>query len=276
MLHHLRRVLRSPRLVAAAGVGFAAAGALAAPGSAQAPPPPQAAAPPQAWHSEDAAKLPTFTKAEVEKHASLDAGVWIIFRGGVYDITRFIANHPGGVDKILTAAGGSVEPFWSLYRQHLQPAAGAGAPPVPKDHVTEILAPLQVGWLDPAEAAAAAAARSDDDPYRDEPERHPALRLLSVTPCSAETPAQFMGDSYLTPNALWYVRNHHPVPRLDAASFTLTVQSDGGERTTTYTLEQLRALPRHSVTASMQCGGNRRGELNEVCRTRDLVWLGLT
>ena len=77
-----------------------------------------------------------------------------------------------------------------------------------KDHVQEILAPLQVGWLDPAEAATAAAARAADDPYRDEPERHPALRMLSETPCSAETPAHLLGDAYLTPSELFFVRNH--------------------------------------------------------------------
>ena len=34
----------------------------------------------------------------------------------MYDITKFIANHPGGSDKIVLAAGKSVEPFWSIYR----------------------------------------------------------------------------------------------------------------------------------------------------------------
>ena len=35
----------------------------------------------------------------------------------VYDITDFAAVHPGG-DKILLAAGGPLEPFWSLYAIH--------------------------------------------------------------------------------------------------------------------------------------------------------------
>ena len=155
--------------------------------------------------------LPTYTRAEIAKHTSAETGVWVIFRGGVYDITEFVQNHPGGVEKILTAAGQSVEPFWSLYRQHIQPAASSAAPAVPKDHVAEILGPLQIGWLDPAEAAAeaaAAAARAaSDDPYKDEPARHPALKMLSETPCSAETPAH--GRFYLTPSALFYVRNLH-------------------------------------------------------------------
>ena len=50
----------------------------------------------------------------------------------------------------MTAAGGEVEPYWSLYRQHLQ-ASSAGQEPSPKSHVAEILAPLLIGHVDPQE-----------------------------------------------------------------------------------------------------------------------------
>lgn len=284
---------------AAAGAGLATAAFQSTSTSSELAAAPSHALPTiQSWHSKDARSLPVFSKAEVAKHASLEDGsVWVIFRGGVYDITEFIKNHPGGVDKILSAAGQSVEPFWSLYRQHVQPASAKGAPPVPKDHVQEILAPLQIGWLDPAEAAAAAATRSDDDPYRHEPDRHPALKVHSETPCSAETPAHLLGDAYLTPNALWYVRNHHPVPPLSEKTFTLEVCEDDATDTAkaatkaatatgapastastsastprSYTLAQLRAMPRTTITASLQCGGNRRSELNTVRKTSGLAW----
>ncbi len=35
----------------------------------------------------------------------------------MYDVTEFVAKHPGG-DKILLAAGGPLEPFWNLYAVH--------------------------------------------------------------------------------------------------------------------------------------------------------------
>ena len=35
----------------------------------------------------------------------------------MYDVTTFVANHPGG-DRILLAAGGPLEPFWALYAAH--------------------------------------------------------------------------------------------------------------------------------------------------------------
>jgi sulfite oxidase len=215
----------------------------------------------------------------VATHVSPEAGgIWVTFRGGVYDITEFIQNHPGGVDKIKSAAGGSLEPYWSLYRQHLKPAespSSPGAAPVPKDHVAEILGPLQIGWLDPAEAAAAAAAaaaRADDDPYKNEPSRHPALRMLSETPCSAESPAHLLGDSWLTPSALFYVRNHHPVPQLDPSAFALEVTGPGLKVPVRFSLEQLKAMPRHTITATIQCGGNRRCDMNEVRKTSGNAW----
>ncbi len=35
----------------------------------------------------------------------------------MYDVTDFVAKHPGG-DKILLAGGKALEPFWSLYAIH--------------------------------------------------------------------------------------------------------------------------------------------------------------
>lgn len=81
---------------------------------------------------EKSSALPIFTQEEVTSHRTLEDGVWVTFKGGVYDITEFVAMHPGG-DKILLAAGGALEPFWSLYAVHNQ------------DHVLEILSEYKVG-----------------------------------------------------------------------------------------------------------------------------------
>lgn len=76
--------------------------------------------------------LPIFTQEDVTSHRTLEDGVWVTYKGGVYDITEFVAMHPGG-DKILLAAGGALEPFWSLYAVHNQ------------EHVLEILSEYKVG-----------------------------------------------------------------------------------------------------------------------------------
>ena len=44
-----------------------------------------------------------------------EKGVWVTYNGEVYDITKFIQNHPGGRDKISLAAGKDIGPFWKMY-----------------------------------------------------------------------------------------------------------------------------------------------------------------
>ena len=52
------------------------------------------------------ADLPEFKDDEIRRHDTLDKGVWVTYKDGVYDITQFIkaGNHPGG-NKIYMAAG---------------------------------------------------------------------------------------------------------------------------------------------------------------------------
>lgn len=83
--------------------------------------------------------FPIVSKAEVAKHRSVETGgVWVTYAGGVYDITEFIANHPGGASRIRMAAGGALEPFWQLYALHK------------KDEVTSKSIPMllcDVAWV---------------------------------------------------------------------------------------------------------------------------------
>ena len=82
--------------------------------------------------------LPTFTMAEVAKHKTKETGMWVIFKGEVYDITEFVEGHPGGKEKIALAAGGDVEDFWFLYPIHYNNPA-----------VRDVLDQYRIGKLDP-------------------------------------------------------------------------------------------------------------------------------
>ena len=82
----------------------------------------------------------TYTRAEVAKHDSLDKGVWVTYKDGVYDITSFIREHPGGADKIILAAGGAVDPFWRIYQSHFR-----------SDFAAKVLAEMRIGALDASE-----------------------------------------------------------------------------------------------------------------------------
>jgi hypothetical protein len=83
-----------------------------------------------------AKKYPIIRRKEVEKHKSESTGIWVTYCEGVYDVTRFVAAHPGG-NKILLAAGGPVEPFWAMYAQHKQQQVrtqGKGCPGISGHH----------------------------------------------------------------------------------------------------------------------------------------------
>ncbi|XP_065676457.1 fatty acid 2-hydroxylase isoform X2 [Hydra vulgaris] len=51
--------------------------------------------------------LKIFNKEDVMQHVSPE-DCWVTVRGGVYNVTKFLKNHPGGPDLILTKAGSDV------------------------------------------------------------------------------------------------------------------------------------------------------------------------
>ena len=64
-----------------------------------------------------ATRLRVFTADDVARHRDADAGLWVSYRGGVYDVTSFVQAHPGGAQRIMMAAGGPLEAYWRLYGQ---------------------------------------------------------------------------------------------------------------------------------------------------------------
>lgn len=94
--------------------------------------------------------------------------------------------------------------------------------------------------------------------------KHPRFDSLSDTPWNGEPPADLLVESAVTPNELFYVRNHAPVPAIDAQSFRLEV---GGrvERSLRLSMGELRRdFPAVETEATLQCAGNRRDELIAV------------
>jgi DMSO/TMAO reductase YedYZ molybdopterin-dependent catalytic subunit len=46
-------------------------------------------------------------------------------------------------------------------------------------------------------------------------------------------------DSWITPNEVWFVRHHHPVPIVDIKNYVLEIKGEG-LRPTTFTLDELK------------------------------------
>ncbi|KAL4655598.1 sulfite oxidase, mitochondrial [Arapaima gigas] len=205
---------------------------------------------------EETSVLPIYTQEEVAKHCSPAKGVWVTYKGGVYDITDFVALHPGG-DKILLAAGGPLEPFWALYAVHNQ------------EHVQEILSEYKVGELSPEDCKQVV---STTDPYADDPPRHPALKVNSQKPFNAEPPSQILAENYITPSAFFFKRNHLPVPKVDPSTYQLEIHGLPKGPVSLSLMDLKSRFPKHTVTATLQCAGNRRMEMNQVKQVKGLSW----
>ncbi|KAF4658764.1 hypothetical protein FOL47_007856 [Perkinsus chesapeaki] len=52
-------------------------------------------------------KLPVIDPEEVAKH-NKKGDCWVVIHGGVYDVSKFLNEHPGGPDVILAVAGEDV------------------------------------------------------------------------------------------------------------------------------------------------------------------------
>jgi DMSO/TMAO reductase YedYZ molybdopterin-dependent catalytic subunit len=90
----------------------------------------------------------------------------------------------------------------------------------------------------------------------------------SETPLTLETPSAAL-DRPITPNEIFYVRNHFPVPTLQANTWRLRV-TGAVERELELTLDEVRRMTSRSVTMTLECAGNSRSVLNPV--TRGVQW----
>jgi sulfite oxidase len=90
------------------------------------------------------------------------------------------------------------------------------------------------------------------------------LIVRLADPYNAGTPLDVLGRSYLTPTGAFYVRNHGPIPQIDAVRHRLTV--DGlVARPRVFSLDELLgSLPRRDLVATLHCAGNRRAELSRI------------
>jgi DMSO/TMAO reductase YedYZ molybdopterin-dependent catalytic subunit len=82
------------------------------------------------------------------------------------------------------------------------------------------------------------------------------LIVRSIRPEDLETPVSLL-DTWITPNDLFYVRHHSYAAKVDVNEWKLTV---GGEvqNPITLTLDELKQMPKHAVTVTLECAGNGR------------------
>lgn len=227
--------------------------------------------------------LPRYRLSEVRLHDASSPNPWIVYQDKVYDITDWVPAHPGG-DVILRAAGQSIDPYWAIFTIHKQP------------HVRQILDGYLIGLIHTEDLVdGRPPGDAIRDPFAADPVRDPRMTRHTAKPCNAEPPNRELDAEFLTPNELFYVRNHMWVPEVVVVAeekdekeegdggrkgevgshkqHTLTIElPDGEERT--YTLQELQSRFRtHRVTAALQCSGNRRSDMTRHAdKTNGLQW----
>lgn len=84
-------------------------------------------------------------------------------------------------------------------------------------------------------------------------------KVVTATPENSETPLEKV-RSWVTPNRLFFVRNHFPPPNIDLAAWRLRLEGCV-ESPREWSWDDLAAMPARSVFATVECAGNGRSFL---------------
>lgn len=97
------------------------------------------------------------------------------------------------------------------------------------------------------------------------------LIVRCASPLNAETEPRRLLQSFITPERHFFIRNHGVVPPL-APDHPVDVSGRVRERRQITADELKRLAPARTVTATIQCAGNRRSELQAVRPTAGNQW----
>lgn len=219
--------------------------------------------------------LPFYTTEQVAQRNGQDGKeTWVTYAHKVYNITNFIREHKGG-SLIRTAAGGHIEDYWAYWGEHLLVA-----------EPLEILQQHHIGYLvvdndDDEEESLQDKLQSN---YANDPVRDARQKAYSTRPWCSETPPDLQTTLY-TPNAVFYTRNHAPVPEFTTSDVdeysitweccgpmcgrnTTTTKTNMPDETTTAQTTTLADLSKEysvqQVVSVLECAGNRAAALERI------------
>ncbi|CAF4139494.1 unnamed protein product [Rotaria magnacalcarata] len=213
--------------------------------------------------------LPTYSMTEVAKHTTAEKGYWLAYKDGVYDITSYVENHPGG-KMVLRSAGKALEACWKIFTMH------------DMDHVYEILEEYRIGNLPPGIIIGKALLFGKEnnflgereanqreqekitDLFQYDPERlniKENFFVRSKRPFNAETKPSVLISSFITPVEQFFVRNHMHVPFVNINEYKLEIGN--GKSTHSLSFDDLtEKYQSYTITSTLACSGNRRGAMN--------------
>ena len=128
----------------------------------------------------------------------METGIWTTYLNGVYDITDFIRQHPGGSANIMIAAGRALDPIFTKYRLHYESKS------------QNYLERFKIGELSSGEAIA----YDETLPWAREMVKNRTTIgiIVQQIPFNCETHPSIVAKYFLTPIQEAYVRCHNKVP----------------------------------------------------------------
>lgn len=97
--------------------------------------------------------------------------------------------------------------------------------------------------------------------------------LHNRMPIVAEVPGKELIKNWKTPNELFYMRHHFPVPDIKPDEYRLRIHGVGLREDVILTLKDIQKFPKFSEVVTLMCTGNRRSEMVKVApATTGLPW----
>ncbi|NP_001275309.1 sulfite oxidase-like [Solanum tuberosum] len=108
--------------------------------------------------------------------------------------------------------------------------------------------------------------------YSREPPRHPCLKINAKEPFNAEPTRSALISSYVTPVDFFYKRNHGPIPVVDDIERYSVSLSGLIKNSKDLFMKDICKLPKYTVTATLQCAGNRRTAMSKSRTVKGVGW----
>lgn len=91
--------------------------------------------------------------------------------------------------------------------------------------------------------------------------KHEGMTVYRADPFNAGPPLEALRAAFQTPTALFFARNHAPVPEIRAEDWRLEVDGLVARPLRLSLADLARDFPHYELQATLQCAGNRRGEM---------------
>jgi sulfite oxidase len=146
--------------------------------------------------------------------------------------------------------GSDLKPFWSVYKLHNRP------------HIKALLQEFAIGRLSPEDTRKQESLSEFANVYDTDPDRREdMLRVVSRAPYNAEPHLDALMESFMTPNDVFFIRNHNNVPDIQEEDWQLEIEANPecGIKGCSFTLKDLKTkFEKVEVVAALQCAGNRQ------------------